>query len=481
MSVNNLKSFVIYIILISSYTLIISCSQERDDIQNDIIDPTISIISPIDESSHTTLLNVDIEANDDQFIDKVELYLNNILIGFDSDFPYKFSVDVTSYPSGKYSLKGVAWDSSNNSDETEILITIITPSFNPPTNLIASQGDFNNKISLSWASVPDAKKYQVYKISNLTGEYEVIGETSKNTFEDTNITNSLTQYFYKVRVYNSETEFSEFSEEIYGYTHSQPYNILYSFGEGGREDYQFGFVALISINNNDELFLSDGDNRNIKKYSVNGNYLGLFKSNIDSRAPNFVYNKTLLSNEYNLIIEENNIEVFNNNTSMNLVGQFAVDSENNFYVPVNYNPTEGFNHHKIYKYDLNGNYMTSFGSKGEGQEEINEPWGLSVFNNLVVVTDQINAKATFFDTNGNFVKAWDFSHITNSLYGNFVKDNYIYIAAGDFVIKTDFSGAVIEKIGVNQLDFVTSVVVDSNNNIIVAEPSNRKIKVLAKQ
>ncbi|MCP4460544.1 MAG: hypothetical protein GY816_21360 [Cytophagales bacterium] len=110
----------------------------------------------------------------------------------------------------------------------------------------------------------------------------------------------------------------------------------------------------------------------------------------------------------------------------------------------------------------------------------NEPWGVSFFNEHIVVSNQENVKTVFYDTSGNYIKEWDFSNITDKLYGNFVKDDNIYIAAGDFVIKTDFDGEVIEKLGEGIVSGVTSVVVDSESNVVVAEPYNRKIKVLKK-
>lgn len=95
---------------------------------------------------------------------------------------------------------------------------IYEPTLARPKALKASHGEFLDKISLSWTSLsPKALKFDVFRYDETTSDYLKIGETNANTFEDTTITQPYEKHYYKVRVYNSEKEFSKLSDSAHGY------------------------------------------------------------------------------------------------------------------------------------------------------------------------------------------------------------------------------------------------------------------------
>jgi hypothetical protein len=461
----------LFLVISSTLLFIFSCDEKAEDPR-----PLVQIVSPVNGTQIVGVKEFVVEASDDDEIQKVEILVDNVFLGIDDAVPYTFTLDLTDYPFGLHTVKAIATDTKGSTASHEIVIEV-TAELDRPIDLSVSKGEFNNKIALAWSHVPGALNYEVYRKLPSESDYHKIGSTAENSLTDTDIPEPLVQIFYKVRVYNTEFAYSEFTDVDYGYTTIEKYNLIRSFGEEGTSPHQFGFAPLISIDQFGILYISDGSQSNIKKYTVNGEYIDLFKSGVDSQAPLFVGEAVVTSNGYNLVIEKNGMLIADIPTGMNIVGQAGSDDEGNIYIAVNYNAAEEYNHHRIYKYDQQGNPLTSFGTKGMGVGQLNEPWGVSFINNHIVVTSQANKKAQFFTKDGVFVKEFDFSNIANILYGNFVKDGYLYIAAGEFIIKTDFEGAIVEKIGSGILTKATSVVVDDAGNIIVSEPYERKIRV----
>jgi hypothetical protein len=280
-----------------------------------------------------------------------------------------------------------------------------------------------------------------------------------------------------VRAHNSATVFGELSDADYGYTTGKAYDIVRVFGKEGTHDDEFGFIPLISIDNTDMLYLVDQYQSKIKKFSVDGTYQGLLKSNVDSQAPAFFGNETITSQGQNLVIDDNGQPKANVATGVNINGQMTVDNNGNIYFPTDWSPVDGFDHHRIYSYDINGNYLGNWGTKGTGEGQLSSPWGVSFYKDNIVVTCQENPRAQFFSTSGQYIRSIDFSSVTSVTYGNFLKDDVLYVAAGAFVIKTDLDGKFFERIGEGVVGLASSVVVDSSGNVIVTDPYMRKIYV----
>jgi hypothetical protein len=287
---------------------------------------------------------------------------------------------------------------------------------------------------------------------------------------------ALLSILFVINIYSCDKE-----NEVSPTKEEEVYDVIGSFGQAGYGEDQFGFVALISIDDNDILYLSDTDQRNIKIYTVDGSFQGLLKSNVSSRAPIFVGDKIITTAGEDLVIEESGQLYIGVNTELNMVGQMAGNKEGYVYFAVNFNPYERYEHHRIYKYDLKGNLVTSWGEKGHREGQLKDPWGVSLYKGEVVVTCQSNPRAQFFTRKGKFIRSIDLSRIASSTYGNYIKDDFLYVACGSFVVKTDLEGRVIKKIGEGTLDFATSVVVDNEGNVIVADPYSRRIVVFKKR
>lgn len=80
----------------------------------DTTPPTVAIGSPAGSSTVSGLTTVDVAANDDTGVSKVELWVNGALLATDTSAPYSFSWDTTRVNNGSASLQARAFDAAGN-------------------------------------------------------------------------------------------------------------------------------------------------------------------------------------------------------------------------------------------------------------------------------------------------------------------------------------------------------------------------------
>ena len=61
---------------------------------------------------------------------------------------------------------------------------------------------------------------------------------------------------------------------------------------------------------------------------------------------------------------------------------------------------------RVQKFDKNGEFLHSWGSKGTGKSEFHAPDGIAVGGGYVYVVDHELNIIKKFDTNGNFITSW---------------------------------------------------------------------------
>ena len=119
-------------------------------------------------------------------------------------------------------------------------------------------------------------------------------------------------------------------------------------------------------------------------------------------------------------------------TGLTYIQIFDVDSEGNLYF---LNRKSGKN--TVFKFDQNGNFITSFGSKGEGPGELTNPFDLRVdYTGDIVITD-IVGKFVVFGKNGAYKKQVKTEQITGQVVplenGNYLILRRIFNPAGNNV------------------------------------------------
>lgn len=84
-----------------------------------------------------------------------------------------------------------------------------------PGNVQASDGTYSDRVRVTWSAVPGAARYEVHRSAARDGTYELIGETTATSYDDTAVSAGTT-YWYKVRAWNA-LGYGPFSEPDSGY------------------------------------------------------------------------------------------------------------------------------------------------------------------------------------------------------------------------------------------------------------------------
>ena len=107
-----------YALAVSS--LMASC---KDDVRDEQM-PSVSITSPAADTKVWLDVPVRVDVVDNQGVSKVAFYLDDELLGEDTDAPYELSFDSKEYEDGTYTLRTVAFDGQSNREEATQQIEI---------------------------------------------------------------------------------------------------------------------------------------------------------------------------------------------------------------------------------------------------------------------------------------------------------------------------------------------------------------------
>ena len=106
---------------------------------------------------------------------------------------------------------------------------------------------------------------------------------------------------------------------------------------------------------------------------------------------------------------------------MRSMGEFAVDSDGNIYI-IGWKNIDNF----IFKFDKNGNFITSFGRRGQGPGELEMPMWPGIVRDELYLTDR-GKKIVIYDKDGNLIEERYF--LFSATYGD-VLTNGKYILFG---------------------------------------------------
>ncbi|WP_231490994.1 NHL repeat-containing protein [Pedobacter sp. Leaf170] len=359
---------------------------------------------------------------------------------------------------------------------------IDTLNIDRPINFKATKGVYGSRITLSWTPMPLAQKYQIWKFNGSTQKYDLFKELADTTFDDANISKALTKNFYKVRTFNSTSVYSRFSDADFGYTSGLNYYRASFFGSEGTGPTQFNFTMHIEVDKAGNIYVSDEGANRVLKFDPAGKFLEQFYTGSGARAIAFLPNGNYIatrtqSNSY--------VQIFNANkqlirewgtygtgdSNFGNIECLTLDDEQNIWI------VDGVNH-RVKKYDINGNLLLKFGQQGSGNGDFNAPFGICYLNNKIYVSDTRNNRVEVFDKAGKFLKIFP---VKGYIHGMRTDGTNLFLAnSPGYVIKTDESGDVQEKIGEGTFNNLVDMAIGPNGEVITCDVYGRRISIFKK-
>lgn len=160
----------------------------------------------------------------------------------------------------------------------------------------------------------------------------------------------------------------------------------------------------------------------------------------------------------------------------NMPTDIAFDNSDNIYI------TDGYGNSRVMKFDKSGEFIKSWGTKGESQGQFDIPHTIQIVNDLIYIGDRQNQRIQIFNTEGELIEIWEnigFPYGLVDYNGNF----YMTDGTKGTVSQLSMEGQVLGMFGeigkgVGQFDTPHMIDVDSKGNLYVAEVHNWRVQKL---
>jgi len=278
------------------------------------------------------------------------------------------------------------------------------------------------------------------------------------------------------------TTIKSFKNEI-----SLPFEVIFKFGETGENKGQLKNSRDIAIDSKNNIFISNGDNYRIQKFSSKGEFITSWGSHghnegefddikgiavdryehiyvadfLNSRIQKFSENgqflsqfrfddgKGVISTPYGIAINKFNEIYLTNAESSNLIMRFnedekllycwggygkgngefknplgiTIDDEGNVYIADN-------NNHRIQKFNRESKFLRKWGYKSDTPGNFMYPRGIAYKNNQIYVSESDIPRVQIFNKNGKYlgkIKTESSVSFYRSTGMAFDQNNYLYI------------------------------------------------------
>ena len=159
----------------------------------------------------------------------------------------------------------------------------------------------------------------------------------------------------------------------------------------------------------------------------------------------------------------------------------AYDNDNCLYVVDSGN-------YRVVKFDIDGNYLLQFSTKGSGSRQSSDPSGIAVHNDKIYVADSGNCHIAVFKTDGQFCFTFGSEEFQGILDVSISPDNRVLVSSwSDEAIHIfTLEGERLSKFGrrgyyKTALSYPYCLAAESNGYILIAEYYNHHISVFDKE
>jgi hypothetical protein len=101
--------------------------------------PVVTITNPTAGATVSGTVSFDADATDNVEVDYVEFYIDGVIKSTDYSSPYSYSWDTTAETDGDHTLKAIAVDTSSNTDEDQITVTVDNSGSTPYPELTSGE------------------------------------------------------------------------------------------------------------------------------------------------------------------------------------------------------------------------------------------------------------------------------------------------------------------------------------------------------
>jgi hypothetical protein len=176
-------------------------------------------------------------------------------------------------------------------------------------------------------------------------------------------------------------------------------------GEIGKGLYAWSFAHSVRIDKDDNIWAIDKGSDMIVKFDPAGRVVWVFgrrKESADGEAKAWEHVEPPLAPIDGMFRQPTDV---------------AWDSQGNIYI------TDGYINSRVAKFDKNGDWVKSWGTKGTGPSQFRTPHAIAIDkNDNVYVGDRANHRIQVFDTDGKFLRMFSIDIPpepgTHSVYGN---------------------------------------------------------------
>lgn len=144
--------------------------------------------------------------------------------------------------------------------------------------------------------------------------------------------------------------------------------------------------------------------------------------------------------------------------------------------------TDGYGNSRVVKFDRDGKFIKTWGSKGSAPGEFNLPHTIVVDkHNRVYVGDRENQRIQIFDLDGNLIDVW--THVGAPWGLDIAKDETLFMADGysNRILHLDSGGRILGGFGetgrkTGQFMFAHSITVGPDGSLFVSEILNWRVQ-----